>query len=219
MLLTWILGPICCAIVPEARAAVPEAGGASTAPAETQPFFSIARQTLHDALQAYSEATGRSVLYDAGQVEGLLSSRISGRMDPDRALDALLEGTGMRARFASSGAFVLVPDGPLAPENRVPFAASEAVFYGRLQAVVTSALCADAGLSIGQYRLAISMRVSEAGTLEQVRAAATGHVELEARIAGRLAGKSVDVAPPPAMAQPIVLLVLPQQGRLKACAS
>ncbi|RZS78857.1 STN domain-containing protein [Pigmentiphaga kullae] len=213
MLLAWILGPFCCGFVNPAAAAPTAGRDAST--------FVIDSQPLHDALQAYSRASGRSVLYDAGQVAHLRSTAIDGSLDPDAALTALLQGTGMQARFASTGAFVIVPvEPPTSTEARGrDGAALHAAFYGRVQRVATSILCADAGLSIGRYRLAISAYVSGSGELRRVKAAAQGHAELEPRIEASLEGARLEIEPPPALDQPIVLLVTQQAGRLKACAS
>ncbi|OVZ57921.1 hypothetical protein CDO44_16205 [Pigmentiphaga sp. NML080357] len=220
MLCAWILGPFCCGFCNVAAASAParEAGVA----ARSEPAsFAIDSLPLHDALQAYSLATGRSVLYDAGQVAGLRSTAIREPLDPDEALDTLLQGTGMRARFASSGAFVIVPVElaayPAAEGDGGT--AAHAAFYGRVQRVATSILCVDAGLAVGQYRLAISAYVSGTGALHRVRAAAQGHADLEPRIEARLEGAQLGIEPPPALVQPIVLLVTPQTGRLKACAS
>ncbi|AZG09436.1 hypothetical protein EGT29_17110 [Pigmentiphaga sp. H8] len=221
MLLAWILGPFCCGFA-HIAAAAQAAGRAADAAVRTEPAaFAIDSQPLHDALQAYSQATGRSVLYDAGQVVHLRSMAVHGALDPDAALAALLQGTGMQARFASTGAFVIVPVEPPAStavhgEGGI---ALHAAFYGRVQRVATSILCADAGLSIGRYRLAISAYVSGSGELRRVKAAAQGHAELEPRIEASLEGARLEIEPPPALIQPIVLLVTQQAGRLKACAS
>lgn len=221
MLLAWILGPFCCGFAPIAAAAQAAGREAGTAVRTELAAFVIDSQPLHDALQAYSRATGRSVLYDAGQVAHLRSTAIHGRLDPDAALAALLQGTGMQARFASTGAFVIVPAEPPAPPTTPSEGggALHAAFYGRVQRVATSILCADAGLVVGQYRLAISAYVSGSGELRRVKAAAQGHAELEPRIEASLEGVRLGIEPPPALAQPIVLLVTHQAGRLKACAS
>ncbi|GAA4342290.1 hypothetical protein GCM10023144_44130 [Pigmentiphaga soli] len=184
--------------------------------------FDIARQPLHDALQAYSRVTERSVLYDTGQVAGRYSAPVRGRMTPDQALAALLAGTGMAARFVAGGAFILVPDGDASsvpPIAAAPDASAYVFFYGRLQSMVARILCADPGLSIGQYRLAIGVRVGGDGTLDEVRVAAADRPSLEARIAARLRGQRVDVAPPPTLRQPVALLVTPRPDARQACAS
>lgn len=127
----------------------------------------------------------------------------------------------MQARFASTGAFVIVPAEPLASTATQSEGGTSlhAVFYGRVQRVVTSILCADAGLAIGRYRLAISAHVSDSGELRRVKAAAQGHAELESRIEASLERARLGTEPPPGLVQPIVLLVTQQAGRLKACVS
>jgi len=209
-------GPACAALPGPAQAA---AGAAR--PAGTR-RFDIPAQSLHDALQQYSRATGRSVLYDTRAVAGRRSCPVRGDYTPDEVLGRLLAGSGMAAHFASRDAFMLAPLAAHGEGSRAgPAGPGQALhrFYGRLQAGVAQALCGDARIAPGGYRLALRLRIDAAGRIGQVQAAARGRPELEPRIAARLAGLDVGMVPPAGLVQPVTLLVRPRaQGGAPGCA-
>ncbi|MGH6632300.1 MAG: secretin and TonB N-terminal domain-containing protein, partial [Sphingopyxis sp.] len=68
----------------------------TTAYAQTdQRPYDIAAQPLGDALRAYSEVSGRQILFATDLVDGRQSSPVRGRMSSDRALSRLLAGSGL----------------------------------------------------------------------------------------------------------------------------
>ncbi|MEM6900589.1 MAG: secretin and TonB N-terminal domain-containing protein, partial [Pseudomonadota bacterium] len=69
--------------------------------AETSVALDIPAQSLATALEAYSNATGISVVYAAATVSGLRSSPINGALTPKDALARLTTGTGVVATFVS----------------------------------------------------------------------------------------------------------------------
>ena len=91
-----------------------EAQGAS----ETQPKieqstdseqfrFDIPPQSLSSALSSLGETSHLQILYDAALTQGLSTKGVSGTHTPKQALRILLDGTGLTARFADSGAVTL----------------------------------------------------------------------------------------------------------------
>ncbi|TNB84845.1 TonB-dependent siderophore receptor [Pseudomonas sp. Fig-3] len=56
----------------------------------------IPAQSLPQALQAFGQQTNQQVIYNAGDMAGLKSNRVSGKMSPQAALTELLKGTGVR---------------------------------------------------------------------------------------------------------------------------
>ncbi|MEN2397416.1 TonB-dependent siderophore receptor [Pseudomonas halotolerans] len=56
----------------------------------------IPAQSLAQALQAFGQQTNQQVIYNAGDMAGLKSNRVSGKMSPQAALAELLKGTGVR---------------------------------------------------------------------------------------------------------------------------
>ncbi|MBC3349045.1 TonB-dependent siderophore receptor [Pseudomonas sp. SWRI196] len=56
----------------------------------------IPAQSLPQALQAFGQQTNQQVIYNAGDMAGLQSNRVSGRMSPQAAIAELLKGTDVR---------------------------------------------------------------------------------------------------------------------------
>ncbi|WP_434562289.1 TonB-dependent siderophore receptor [Pseudomonas sp. Z4-20] len=59
----------------------------------------IPAQPLPQALQAFGKQTNQQVIYNADELAGLRSNRVSGRMSPQAAIAELLKGTGVRHSF------------------------------------------------------------------------------------------------------------------------
>lgn len=58
--------------------------------------INIPAQPLPQALQAFGEQTNQQVIYNADELAGLKSNRVSGKMSPQAAIAELLKGTGVR---------------------------------------------------------------------------------------------------------------------------
>lgn len=181
--------------------------------------FDLPGMALDDALRRYSTQTGRSVLFDAKQVEGRQSTPVQGRLSADVALQRLIAGTDMQSRFVSDDAFLLTPipvhaDTP----KRPPMSPQLRRFYGHMQQRITRVLCDDVALDSGGYRLALRFRVSAAQKIEQLQVYATGRPDLESRILARLEGLALGSAPPANAAAPITLLIQEDKGGRRGCA-
>lgn len=181
--------------------------------------FDLPSMALDDALRRYSTQTGRSVLFDAKQVEGRKSSSVNGRLSADAALQRLIAGTGMQSRFVSDDAFLLtlIPVQAAAPKSP-SMSPRLRRFYGQMQQRITRVLCDDAALESGSYRLALRFRVSAAQKIEQLQVHATGRPDLEPRILARLEGLALGSAPPANAAAPITLLIQEDKGGRQGCA-
>ncbi|MEM9371222.1 MAG: STN domain-containing protein, partial [Pseudomonadota bacterium] len=71
----------------------------ASASAQTSVPIDIPAQPLATALEAYSNATGISVVYAPETAAGLRSSPVGGSLTPQDALDRLTAGTGVVATF------------------------------------------------------------------------------------------------------------------------
>src|SRR5882762_7516726 len=81
------------------------------APAQAQNRrFQIASGDLGQALDAYIHQSGRQLIYRVDDVRGVHSPGVQGEMSADKALAALLSGTGFSSRSDSSGAVAIVRD-------------------------------------------------------------------------------------------------------------
>lgn len=70
--------------------------------------FSIPPQSLSGAIVAFSRAAGVSVAFDGAVPNDIRTKGVSGTMPPSAALDRLLAGTGLSARFSGAGRVTLV---------------------------------------------------------------------------------------------------------------
>lgn len=202
------------------RQGTPEASIASRNQDE-QASFDIPPQPLVTALRAYSEATGIAVLVDTGLTESRASTGVHGKFGAAAALQQLLLGTGLVARYASRDAFTLalderevgIPlaanDGSATSDNEHPFAVAEN-YGGSLQAEIEKALCRSERTRPGSYRLAMQVWISPAGAVERTKLLdSVGSDAIDAEIIEIMAGVRID--PPPAgMPQPLTILLLPR---------
>src|SRR5262249_40095830 len=86
------------------------AGEGGTMPRQPAPIlFDILAQPLETALDAYGAASGVQVLYRTSLTAGRRSARVRGILMPEAALNALLAGTGLTARYTTDDSFTLVP--------------------------------------------------------------------------------------------------------------
>ena len=69
----------------------------------------IDRQELGTALIAFSRQSGRQVLFAPELVRGKTARPLRGRMEPTRALAALLRGSGLQYREANGGTLLIEP--------------------------------------------------------------------------------------------------------------
>ncbi len=179
--------------------------------------FDIPAQPLQSALEHYSNVTGSSVVYRAALAVGRRSAAVKGIYTPEAALRMLIEGSGLAAEYTAANAFILQPasrKGGGAPAARASRAASGAFYrsyYGVVQTGVRDALCRNAVTRAGGYRAAISFEVSPQGRIEGARVLdSTGDAGKDAAIVRTLDDAVLDKAPPPDLAQPFVMLIMPQ---------
>jgi TonB family protein len=172
--------------------------------------FDIPEQALSSALETYSVASGREVVYNGALAEGRRSARVVGMLTPDAALQALLEGTGLATRYMSDDAFVLVPH---TVRDRVVNTApplAVARYYARIQDSLRRAFCADARLRPGGYRVALSFWIDASGMASSaVLLSSTGDRRLDGAIEATMRAVSVGEPPPPGFGQPIAMIVAP----------
>ena len=181
--------------------------------------FDIPTQSLASALDAYSISAHREVLYNGELAVGRQSATVKGHFTPEAALQALLDGTGLFPRYMAADAFVLMEDDhALGPFNTAP---SDVVirYYGRIQASLKQAFCADRRTHPGDYRVAVGFRIGSSGIVSRVELlSSTGDSALDTTIGNAVRGLVIGAPPPPGFAQPIILVVTPQsQGTVRDC--
>jgi len=181
--------------------------------ADERTEFDIPPQSLMTALRAYSVQTGVSVLFDDGMVRDLSSPGVTGNYSPHDALQQLLQGTGLAARYASPMAFTLMPDrSPISARSAPdPVDVAESTrFAGRVQAGLERTLCGSALTRPGNYRLAMQLWLDASGRVTRTRLlGSTGNPARDARIELLLDGLILDGVPP-GMPEPLTVLLTPR---------
>ena len=94
-------------------------GAAQAQEAPRAVAFAIAPQPLASALMAFGRQAGLQVVVDAPAVAGLSSAGVSGSMTAERALQQLLQGSGLVYRFTGAGAVAVERPGASAPSGAV----------------------------------------------------------------------------------------------------
>ena len=208
------------------------AGFATTGMAHAAPplyAFQIPAQPLADALRAYGLITGISVLAPSGALRQRYSNAVQGGLPAPEALQRLLSGTGLQAHFpAANAAIIQLPAGdtpatpPLPPESgRIALDAIDAVHadgadYGAyvsgVQAQLLRVLCRSALTRPGSYRLALRLRIAASGSVATLKQAGSTGRPLRDALISRSLRAQVFEPPPPAMPQPITILLRPDDS-------
>lgn len=189
-------------------------------PHDARIAFDIAAQPLAAALEQYGRVTGLPVFFDAERVAGRHAAPVHGLFDAQAALDALLAGTGLVADDAGVGAttaFVL----KLAPAVPKPAQPIDAVrtapatvdrgYDGLVQTRIWEALCAHPRAAPGGYRAAMRFVIDGTGRIAHAFLLHTsGDRARDDAILDALQKLRIDRAPPPDMAQPLTMLILPR---------
>lgn len=183
-------------------------------------MFDIGPQSLGTALRAYSELTGQTVLVDDSLTTGRFSPGARGYFGSDEALQRLLAGTGLVARYSADQAFTLKLAVPADASDSKPDGSSDDMagggmdvvtqsYAGSIQRSIESALCRFDETRPGAYRLALQVWIAPSGRIEQTRVLSEDDPARAAAVSDALQRVTLD-PPPLAMPQPLTMLLLPR---------
>ena len=186
--------------------------------------FDLPAQPLDAALVAFGEVTGYSVLVSSQLAAGRVAAPVRGDYTPAEALQRLLVGTQLGARFSGSNAFTLLAlaDAPVAPPVPAEAAPASAPLQGYaavLQRSLTRALCRLHPDAFGRYRLAFQLWLDERGKVRDVHVLVPSGVEqCDRAVLQRLRSLLMDGAPPAGLPQPLTILLTPRPDPGADCA-
>lgn len=195
--------------------------------------FDLPAQSLEKALADFGRLTGHSVLVDSAMTRGLTAHAVHGELAARQALEQLLAGTGLSARYSGRDAFTLVsqPETPaLSPP--IPFDGSApgvsgqlgrpgpavAEFAGALQATIMQAMCAAQPATFGRYRAVLQLWVDSEGHVRRARLLeSSGLKSRDAELLEQVRRLSIGHAPPAELAQPLTVLLSPRPQSAGPC--
>ncbi|WP_235944051.1 secretin and TonB N-terminal domain-containing protein [Variovorax boronicumulans] len=197
---------------------------ASDAPAL---HFDLPAQPLARSLAVFGHLTGHSVLVTSRLTDGREASPVQGDFAPRDALQRMLVGTGLVARYTGASAFTLVPTQPAiaVPDERAPAGAPTAgnvpalqAYAAVLQGAVTRVLCIAQPDAFGRYRLAVQLWIDPAGAVTEARLLeGSGVPARDATVLASLRTLGLDTPPPAALPQPVTLLLTPRPDPARDC--
>ncbi len=174
----------------------------------------ISAQSLASALEIYSSATGRQVIYNGKLAIGRVSAAVKGVFTPEVALQTLLDGTGLSPRYMAADAFVLVPNAANAESHSPLPSVVVTRYYGLIQTSLRQAFCANNQTRPGDYRIAVSFWIGSSGAIFRTELlGTTNDPARDATIDRTLQGLLIGAPPPQGFAQPVVLVIAPGATR------
>ncbi|UVH57831.1 STN domain-containing protein [Variovorax paradoxus] len=197
---------------------------ATAASSAVQIEFDIAAQRLGDAIDVYSRLTGLDVLLDGEQAQRPANA-VLGTFTALQALETMLAGTGLEARYATASSVVIraarasgtaaaTPGGDASAYEESGFQGGEVLhqsYAAQVQQALRASLCDAAETRPGGYRLALQLRLDGHGMAERFRLlSTTGKTSRDAAVLRKVRTLSVGSPPPPSLPQPLVILLLPE---------
>lgn len=173
----------------------------------------IPSQPLASALERYGDSTGREILYDSSLAIGRQSSAVRGSVTPDEALEALLAGTGLVARYMAEQSLILESAPTAQDQKAIPYMPPDRFqhYYGRIQASLRDALCLNHEARPGGYRIAARFWINAAGSVSRYeRLSSTGSHDRDNDVDRTLRSLSIGEPPPLGFAQPVTIVILPK---------
>jgi hypothetical protein len=174
--------------------------------------FDIPAQALREALFAYTDVTGLSILVDDEVTSGRRSAPVKGSFTPEDALKIVLTGTGLDFRYTAANAFTLVPSTGAASAHSAPRDDSrDETYFRTVQTAVKYILCSHAQTLPGQYRVVVQLWIGGSGVvLRSALLGSTGSPDRDQTLSEMLDGLPVGAPPPAGLPQPVTLVILPR---------
>jgi type II secretory pathway component GspD/PulD (secretin) len=185
--------------------------------------YDIAAQDLSSALEAFSRSSGMAVLVDRQLTRGRRSIGVQGRLTATQALNTLLVGTGLMARYARADAFTLqvaqVAPVPL-PPGATPGSSQVGSSYAlAIQSAIERRLCASPLTRPGGYRALLQVWIGRDGAVQHSRlVTSSGDTQRDAALVDSVQHLKIERSPPSALRQPVTLLLVPDSsGKRMEC--
>ena len=198
--------------------AATDVAAAQTKPANAAIEFNIPAQPLNAALSRYGDLTGREGLYDASLTVGRLSADVRGAFSPDEALRKLLSGSGLAVEFVEETTFVLLPSSASQQSSQQARSPEHQRYYGLIQASLLDTFCRSHSVRPRRYRFAAAFWIAPDGAVRRSqRIGSTGEFDADQQIDAALRSVRVGEPPPVGFAQPVLMLIVPEESLVTGC--
>jgi len=166
-------------------------------------------QPLSQALAAFSEKTGISILVTSDLIHNKIAAPVHGRLTPSTALRTLLEPTDLEVRRVDASAWTLLPREPQHTDTVTPPAATVTRAYaGAVQRHIAGLLCRGHADQLGRTRLALQLWVRGDGLIERVHVLDPEHAPRWGSAVHETLEGSRIAAPPPNQPTPLTVLLV-----------
>lgn len=197
-------------------AAVADSPARPQAPAR-RVSLDIPAQPLASALQAFAQATGQSVFFDGQLAAGIESMPVRGELSPREALQQMLAGTRLAARYAGDTTFTLVETETPVPMHATPSPSDESAGDDGNARVVQQALertlCRWPRVQPGSYRALVQLWVGPAGHVRRSRVlGSTGVAQRDAALEAAMNTLVLSPLKDGTPDEPLTILLLPRTG-------
>ena len=173
--------------------------------------FSIPAQSLASALDRYGDVTGREAFYDTKLAQSRVSTEVQGVFTPNEALERLLAGTGLLARYMPDNSFVLLTTPLAQPAPSRAASLADQRYYARIQESLRDAFCRNSEARPGRYRFVAVLWIGSSGRVEHSqRLGSVGAPDADQRIDATLRDLRMSEPPPAGFAQPVLIMVVPE---------
>lgn len=203
-------------------------GGAAAQPAAQVYHFDIPAQPLVNALAQFATVSGIDIAYRQSLAAGRRSSSIRGEYSAPVALQMLLQGTGLAARFTDARAVIIYEPGAAdavaprrgassSPSLRLDMAEVRApVMLGTrdrsghrryamaVQSEIRELLRADGAYKGNAFRLEIRIAVDKDGVIREVKLQKpSGEPDWDRHVVATLTGRTLSSPPPEDLSDPL----------------
>lgn len=174
--------------------------------------FEIPSQSLAQALERFSIATGIDVFFNATMAERRQSSPVIGSFTPQAAIRMLLSGTGYVARASAPGSIAIVRhDAGARDAAPADHSTRYEAYFSQIQEKVDQVLRTWPETATATADMLLRLWLKSSGDVARAELLALkGDDNLYVnRSIANLISKSKFAAPPAGMPQPVTLLILP----------
>ena len=177
--------------------------------------FDIPAQPLGSALKAYGEITDIELFYESNLTVDRHAAPVHGRMTPPEALRLLLEGTGLSTTSIEPGTVTIFAPSQGARNALNAVKSKTHAFMPYLASVqedLRGAFCKVPALRLDNSDVLLRLWIAPSGAVAQAELIAASEAGVRERLYIETVRKLMLTPPPPAMPQPVTLMILPRRN-------